>query len=165
MTRKERNTIQNNENCQFEIRQGNFIKILGYMIIVIGVFLLIVIEPEYKLPISEISWFSIFLLTLVLLLLLWLFLILPYKMISTKRNVVVDEDQFKIQSNKRKYEIDTSLNELLWWQKVSSIEAGDYIQLKFKSKRVDLSSYEFIDLMKLENLLKARYNHKKKSSR
>ena len=165
MTRKERLLIQEKENTQFEIEQGRFIKVLGYLLLGGGLISVIVIGPTYKRPTGEISEYSMILMAVVTLLLIWIFLIVPYQIISTKRRIIVDGSNFRIESNKAKYEIDTGFENLVWWRKDSITEAGDYLQLKFKSKRVDLSNLEFVNLSLLEQLLRAKYNHKNKSMR
>jgi hypothetical protein len=165
MTKKERLFKQDNENCKFEIEQSKILKFIGYFILGIALINIIVIKPNFRIPKDGISQFSILLLVLLMILLMWIFLIVPYKIITTKKRIIVDNIKFEIESNKTKYAISTTFNKLIWWKKVSTIEAGDYLQLKFATKKVDLSNYEFKDLMKLEKLLKSKYNHKNKSSR
>ena len=165
MTQKRNNIDQQNQNYSFEVIQGKFLQYLGYVLLAFAAFSLIAIRPDCKLPSNNIESTSAVLLFFVMLLFVWIFLIVPYILISTKRKIIVNYNSFRIISNKNKYVINTTFDKLQWWQKISGIETGDYLQLKFESKRIDLSNYEFTNLEELENLLKCEYNHKKRSSR
>lgn len=158
---------KNNFETSIEVTQGRIVRISGFLILFMGLFSVLAVAPHVniKLPTAELHYASIITIGLLCLLIAWTYIILPYFLLTTKKKIIIKNQEFKILSNKKKYSFDTTMDKLVWWQKVTMAEWGDVLQLKFESKKLHLSGMEFPGLFKIEKLLQSNFKSKEKVRR
>ncbi len=164
LTRKEKIKAQNESIQPIVIRQGKFVKRSSYLLLIIAFFCAITVLPNFKLPDTGIDEVYIIVLILTMIFIIWMFVILPIQLITTTIIITIEDKQFKLESNRKKYSINSNFDKLIWWRKINT-DYGDGLQLKFESKKVSLTNIEFIGLFELEKFLRRLHNNKEKVSR
>jgi hypothetical protein len=157
-------TISNN---RLILDQSSTMKNLGFFLAAIGFFCSITLAFSFKEENIKEENFPIFM--IVLLLLIWVFIILPYKVISTKKKLIIKDDKFIIKSNKKKCSINASLKNMVWWREVSAMaggemDIGDKIQIKFTNRKIMISQLEFKSYYKLKEFFKTNFKEKEKKA-
>lgn len=136
-------------------RVGSFLAIMGFLS-------MIVLIPDMKL--DNIKGDSAPILILVLLMFVWGFIYLPYKAITTRKRLIIKGDKFILRANKKDYSIDTKIENMIWWKKISANPGlmiyRNKIEIHFKSKRIILDGLEFKDFYKLEYYFETNFKGK-----
>lgn len=164
LTRKEKIKLREESKQPIVIRQGNFVKRTSYCLILMGLFCGITVLPGFKLPEGEIDLTYVIVLTIMVSFFVWMFILLPFHLITTIKTIILEKNQIIIESNKKKYSIDTNEEKLVWWRKLNT-EYGEIIDLKFHSKKISLLFLEFTNLFELEKFLRQVYANKEKAKR
>ena len=161
-TRKEK-TAEQQKAINLEITQDSFTKWYGILLAIMGLAIAIVLIPTFNLDaLRNFSTGRIIALVIALILFTWMFVVLPYFTIVTKKKVLIKEERFMLISNRKKHSIDVPIDSLVWWKKVAVSDWGSGIRMQFESKKILLSQIEFSGLFELENYLKSYHKNKMK---
>ena len=145
--------------------QSPTMKRAGYFFAIMGFLSVIFLIPDVKL--DNIQGPSSPILIIVLLMFIWVFIYLPYKAITTSKRLIINDDKFILRSNKKDCSIDTKIENMIWWEKISANPGlmiyRNKIQIQFKSKRIMLDGLEFENFYKLESYFERNFKEREKT--
>ncbi len=146
------------------VGQSPTMKRMGYILAIIGFLSVIVLIPDMKL--DNIQGDSSPILLIVLLMFIWEFIYLPYKAITTSKQLIINGDKFILKCNKKGCLINTKIENMIWWRKISANPGlmiyRNKIQIRFKSKRIMLDGLEFENFYRLESYFERNFKEKEK---
>ncbi|MGB1243195.1 MAG: hypothetical protein ACPG49_11780 [Chitinophagales bacterium] len=145
------------------LEQSPALKRMGYFLAIMGFLSVVVLIPDMKAENTQPIMF------IPLLLIIWVFVILPFNAITTKKRLIIKGGKFIIESNKQKYSINTNLGSMIWWRKIRAMpglmDISNKIQINFTNKKIMLDELEFKNFYELEYFFKTNFQEKEKRAR
>ncbi|PHN02547.1 hypothetical protein [Flavilitoribacter nigricans] len=145
--------------------QSPTMKRIGYCLAIAASLVVLILAPGMKL--EHVKAGSLPMLMIALLPLIWVFIFLPYVVITTKKRLIIKGDRFVIKSNRKKYAVNKSLKDMVWWREISAmaggyLDVGDKIQIQFSNRKIMLHQLEFKNFPELKQYFKNNHREKEK---
>jgi len=142
--------------------QSKTMKRVGYLIILLGIFIFSNLALNIKFANYEIEAIEV----IVFVILIVLFLILPLIVITTKKKLVIENDTLSVKSNRKRSSINANFRNIISWRKIRSgygghLDFGEKIRIEFDSHTITLSSLEYKDFFRLHDYLAVNYHETK----
>lgn len=161
--RRENKNNEFSSPINFIIEQSSTMKLLGFSAALIGLLCIALIIFNTDLENIKVDFIPVYMIPLPLL--FWLFVILPYNAINTKKTIIIKNGKFIVESNKKKYQVNEDLEDIVWWRKVVGPEGSKKLQVKFPDDRISFNHLYFKDVSKLVQFLEANYKKREKKMR
>ncbi len=161
--RRENKNDEFSSPINFIIEQSSTMKIFGLSVVLFALLSAALIIFNMDLENIKVDFIPVYMIPLPLL--FWLFVILPYNAINTKKTIIIKNGKFIVESNKKKYQVNRDLEDIVWWRKVVGPEGSKKLQVKFLDDRISFNHLYFKDIPTLVRFLEANYKKREKKMR